>query len=525
MSLTPTQLETQIQELLEGTLPESRWPGLREELMNSEQARRLYCQYARMQSLLRQRGRGIESLTSPIPIIPMEDLIRERRRKSTRVAMFAAAALLLITLVTMRLIFLPEVQPTLTFAQAPGTLLTVTHDSSAEAPEGMVMEKGSRLQVSQGTIELQFGSGVRSIVQAPADITLHEDDTLYMHEGIAWFHVPAEALGFMVKTHDLNIVDLGTEFGVFARPDQHDEVHVFKGKIKVTATRIRKKSATLVAGEARRIDPVGRLDTVPTRATAFLTSLPDSLPHLHWSFDGKDKELYRVGGNHPAAASMLSKAVSIGHLHPFTSTSGKFGDALSSYGRGGFMTTDWPGIAGNAPRTIAYWLRLPPGEKYLHPIVGWGERVDWNNDPSTRSFFSFVESTGHGTTAGVACGGYWLKGTTPIADGQWHHIAHVYFGKANSDGDPEIYCYIDGKLEQTTRYANPTVPRVSDDNITLNTITDSTNSVPLKVFNHLWAERWEDYKITPSIDELFVFPAALSSQQIRNIYLKNDVNP
>lgn len=525
MPLTPAQLETRIQELLEGTLPEAHWPALREQLMNSGQARELYCHYARMITLLRQRSMGIKSLTSPTPVIPMKDLVRERQRKSSRVAVFAAAALLVIALVTMRLIFVPEVQPTLTFASAPGTRFTVTHDGSDEAPEGLVLEKGSRLQISQGAIELRFDSGVRSVVQAPADVTLHDGDTLFMREGTAWFQVPAEAVGFKVKTHDLDIVDLGTEFGVFARPDNHDEVHVFKGKVKVTATRLREDSATLTAGEGRRIDPIGRLDSVPTRTDAFLTSLPNSLPHLHWSFDGTGKEICRVGGNLPGAVGMLSKAVALDAQQPFVSTQGKFGNALSSYGRGGFMTTDWPGIGGNAPRTIAYWLKLPPGEKYLHPIIGWGERRDWEIDTSTSAFFSLVETRPHGTVIGLSINGYWETGKTPVADGQWHHIAHVYTGNANSDGDPEIYNYIDGTLEPTTRHMNPQIARNIDGNIDLNTLTDAPDSVPLRVFNHLWKSKREPYLISPSIDELYVFQGTLSRRQIRSIYLKNDVNP
>lgn len=524
MALTPIQLETQIQELLEGTLSESRWPGLREELRNSEEARRLYCQYARMQSLLHHRARGIKSLTSPTAVISIEELVHERRRKSSRVAMFAAAAIWVIALVAMRLVFVPEPQPTLVFIDAPGTLFTLTHGGSADAPEGLVLEKGSRLQISQGTVELQFNSGVRSVIQAPADVTLHQDNTLYMREGIAWFHVPAEAVGFQVLTSDLDIVDLGTEFGVFARPEQHDEVHVFKGKIKVTATRLRKMSATLVAGEARRIDPIGRLHTVPTRATAFLTKLPDSLPHLHWSFDGKDKDLYRVGGNHPAAASMLSKAVAVDAQNPFTPIPGKFGNALSSTGRGGYMTTDWPGIKGNAPRTVAYWLKLPPSEKYLHPIVGWGERSD-RRSRVTGEFLSIVKTTPGGAVVNLSLGAYELNGTTFIDDGQWHHIAHVYTGKANADGTPEIYSYIDGELEQTTQLVNANANRDKDGDISLNTATDSLNSVPFKVFNHLWAKKWEAYNIAPAIDELYVFQGALGSRQIRTIYLKNEVNP
>lgn len=521
--MTPTQLETRIQELLDGVLQEEHWPELREELMNSEEARRLYCSHSRMQSLLRQRAKGIESLTSPTPVIPMADLILEGRKKSIRVAALAAAAVLVIALVTMRLILVPEAAPVLTFAEAPGTQFTLTHDSRAEVPEGMVLEKGSRLQVSQGTVELEFGSGVRSVIQAPADVTLHESDTLFMRQGVAWFHVPKGAVGFKVKTHDLNIVDLGTEFGVFARPDNHDEVHVFKGKIKVTAKRLRKESTTLATGEGRRIDPIGRLDAVPIRATAFLTSLPKSLPHLHWSFDGKDKEIYRVGGNHPSVSSTAARAVTIDHQNPFTSVAGKFGNALSSYGRGGHMTTDWLGIEGNAPRTIAYWIRLSPNQHYRHPVIGWGARIEGRED--TTSFFSYIETIDHGTVVNLSVGAYELRGNTPIADGQWHHIAHVYAGRAKSNGDPEMYSYIDGNLEKTSHLVAPNAPRDSDGNILLNTQVNTNDSVPLKVFDHLWKTRRESYKIAPSIDELYVFHGALSSGQVKRLYLKNEVNP
>lgn len=525
MPLTPVQLETRIQELLEGTLPETHWSALREELANSVQAREIYCHYARMTSLLRLRSRGIESLTTPTPVIPVSTLIREQRKKSLRVAIFAAAAVLVLSLVTMRLFFVQPPQPPLTFGTAPGTQFTVTHDDATTVPEGLVMNQGSRLRISQGTIELKFGSGVRSVVQAPADLTLHEDDTLFMREGVAWFHVPAGAVGFKVKTHDLDIVDLGTEFGVFARPDNHDEVHVFKGKIKVTTTRLRMETATLEAGQGRRIDPVGRLDPVPPRAGAFLTSLPHSLPHLHWSFDGEGREIYHVTGNLPAADGMLSKPVAMDAQQPFARTPGKFGTALTSAGRGGFLTTDWPGIAGKAPRTIAYWLKLPPGGQYLHPIVGWGTRRDRKIDTSTSAFYSLVKTHPHGTVIGLSINGYWETGRTPIADGQWHHIAHVYTGNANSGGDPEIYNYIDGKLEPTTHHTNANIDRNADGDIDLATVTDAPDSVPLKVFNHLWKSKQEPYRISPSIDELHVIQGALSHRQIRNIHLKNEVNP
>lgn len=521
MPRSTIQLETRIQELLEGALREEHWPELRAQLMESEEARKLYCEYAQLATVLRQRSQGLKSLAVPVPVIPIEELIRENRGRTIRAAMFATAALLMITLITLRLLFVHEAQPALSFEVAAGTQYSLSH--VGEAPTGRVLGKGSRLQVSQGTVELQFGSGVKSIVQAPADITLQSEQSLFMREGVAWFQVPAAAVGFEVVTHDLEIVDLGTEFGVFIQPGKFDEVHVFKGKVRVSATHLRKEAAVVRGGQGRRIDSIGRLETVPVRANAFLTTLPESIPYLHWSFDGNDKEIYAVAGNLPSTADILSKAIALDAEQPFVSISGKFGNALSSTGRGGFVATDWPGIEGSAPRTLAYWVKLPPGEKYLHPIVGWGERVDAEKDSSTRAFFSFVETSPSGTVAGISINGFWLKGTTAIADGEWHHIAHVYTGRADADGDPEIYCYIDGELEKTTPFYSGT-QRDEWGNILLNTVTDSSNSVPLRIFDHLWAEKREGYRIAPAIDELVVVKGALSSQQIRNLFLKNVVD-
>ncbi len=70
MSLSPLQLETQIQELLDGILAEEKWPALREELRNSAQARELYCDHVRLTSQLKQRSRKLKSLKTPTPIIP-----------------------------------------------------------------------------------------------------------------------------------------------------------------------------------------------------------------------------------------------------------------------------------------------------------------------------------------------------------------------------------------------------------------------------------------------------------------------
>ena len=248
---------------------------LEEYLLESEEARNDYREFMHLQSLI---GLEINVHHGQQKVVPIERIISRQKRRALKVALLSAAAVFLIGMVTMRLFFVAEKVPTLVFETSPGTQFELTHSGVSDDLEGAVLENGSRLTLRQGTVELNFASGVKSIVIAPADMTLHDDNKLYLNQGTAWFQVPKGAEGFTVKTKELNIVDLGTEFGVIATPDDHDALHVFKGKVKVTALRVRKESDTLTAGQACRIDPIGRLVSVKPEIKKFLTVLPTSLP-------------------------------------------------------------------------------------------------------------------------------------------------------------------------------------------------------------------------------------------------------
>ena len=204
----------------------------------------------------------------------MERIIRRQKRRTLRVSLIAAAALLIISLITMRLFFVAEKEPTLAFVTSPGTQFAITHSKSHDTLEGMVMEKGSRLQVSHGVVELNFSAGVKAIVSAPADLTLHNDNALFLNHGVAWFRVSPKAIGFQVKTPDMQVTDLGTEFGIISSHNTLDEVHVFDGKVEVINLNSLKHKELLVAKQARIAGPAGRLKATPTRTADFRKKLP-----------------------------------------------------------------------------------------------------------------------------------------------------------------------------------------------------------------------------------------------------------
>ena len=270
--MTPRELETHLTDLFEGRIQTEALEELQRELRANPEARIAYRDHARLQNALEFRAEG----TDPMRVIDMEQVVERRQHRILRTAGMAAVAVLVLTGVVMSLVLTRTPPPTLSFASSPGSEVSVSHQLAGEdAPEGLTLEPGSRLEVINGTVELSFDSGVRGIVRGPADLTLHRDDLLYLSRGTAWFEVPEKAVGFMVNTPDFNLTDLGTEFGIISRPEFLDEVHVFEGKVEVTNRHGLKKGETLVGGQARVAAPAGRWKETPLRRDPFLTVLPE----------------------------------------------------------------------------------------------------------------------------------------------------------------------------------------------------------------------------------------------------------
>ena len=502
-----SKLETLIQDFFDGNLAEENLEILQDELRFNPEARDLYRDYVHLQNAVQLQAEAPDPLS--LHVIPIDRIIRRQKRRSIRVSMMAAAAVLVLGLISMKLFFVdPAVAPaTLAFKTSPSTQFTLTHEGLEEVSAGMILEKGSRLRVSQGSVELKFASGVRSVIVAPADVTLHHQNVLYMNQGIAWFHVPEQAIGFRVKTKDLNIVDLGTEFGVLAKPGDHDELHVLTGKVKVTTNRVRKESATLTAGEARRIDPIGRLDTIPVNPDAFLSSLPKSLPCLHWSFDQEDG--FQVTGTHPEVSEISTTP----HANP-NFTPGKHGAALSLDGAGQHLETDWDGFAGNRPRTVSFWLKIPEEGDYSNnpSIVGWGDRTLKNG-----KWKITLDNKGAHTPARIrlSWGSSWITARHPISPDQWQHITITSSGTLNANEIPQAEIYINGKAVTTIPGAHG-----ERDFKAPQTSTITAQSVPLIIGSDLYADRNQRHFFKGEIDELILFDGHMTAEEVGALFLQ-----
>lgn len=503
------ELESQILDFIDGRLNHDEENTLVETLINDADALEHYYQYVLVDSALTRLIEGKMALTEEDSIAAIAQ--KRSRFRSLEFTALAVAAIVTLTLFTLRLILIEEVPPTLTFRAAPDTHFEITHsEEHRDTARPGTLAIGSRLQLSQGSMELKFSSGVRAIVQAPVDLTLNASDQLFLREGTAWFGVPPAAHGFQVLSPELHVTDLGTEFGILASPDASDEIHVFKGKVRARSLNPRKTQHLLTSGQARLSDPTGRLIEIPVRPPSFRPDLPTELPHVHFNFEQQNGTL-EVLGTHPDLPTITASLIS---TNPSANTiTGVSGAALSLRGEGDHVRTNWPGLSGTTPRSVAFWLRIPPDVQQassLPAAVVWGDptsglNAKWKitvvsseDDPQARARLSFGMER--------------YDGSTPLNDGHWHHFVTSYTGRSMDSGLPEISIYIDGKPEALTR--NLGKKGILDQPTEVRTLTRSIESIPLMIGA---PESTQPNSFVGDLDELYIFEGVISHDTIEDL--------
>ena len=117
--------------------------------------------------------------------------------------------------------------------------------------------------LKQGFAEITMPSGVAVILHGPTTFCLVDDNTLALDQGRLIAEVPDRAKYFTVKTRSMDVVDLGTRFGVTAQADGASSASVFEGEVEVheselTTTRAPRVVA-LTAGQQMRANASGKL--------------------------------------------------------------------------------------------------------------------------------------------------------------------------------------------------------------------------------------------------------------------------
>ncbi len=121
------------------------------------------------------------------------------------------------------------------------------------APDEGKMEKETYSLIS-GLIAVKFSNGVSMTVKGPAEFEIVDAFRVRLSRGSIRAIAPDSGHGFVIETPEVDIQDLGTEFGVSVDGNTGDsEVHVFDGQVDVKERQARAIIASLEFGDSASI--------------------------------------------------------------------------------------------------------------------------------------------------------------------------------------------------------------------------------------------------------------------------------
>lgn len=482
--------ESLLSGLVDQELTEAEFNELQAMLAESEEYRKAYWKYIEMHSAMEVVIERNASQKITQFISRGEQLLKQQARKAKIIAACGAVAVALITAVTLKFI-LVEIDPNLaSYAISPDTRFHITN--TTEGKENFI-QTGDIVDLRQGSMELKFTKGVRAIVTGPAKFTLADESLLNMEEGVAWFHVPQEAVGFTVETPQLKVVDLGTEFAVKQVRDSSPEVHVFTGRVQVTSVANTANRMELAAGSAIILSDKGNLETTTNNPAAFQTTLPDYLPYLYWSFDGDDG--FQAKGTHSALTELKSTPVNGAK----TTEKGY----LSLNGRNQYLLTNWSGFSGPQPRSIAFDLNL----KSVPAVRGNPGIVAWGSDRYIMGRWKVAIQPAEMPDEyriRISFGSYRLITYKTLKIRKWHQVVVAFDGIDPESQLPKVRLYIDA--EEWDLRADTSKKFVDFD---VDTVTDSPSSRPLRIGTTIRPVDQSSNYIHGMIDNLFIFDGYL----------------
>jgi hypothetical protein len=190
-----------------------------------------------------------------------------RQRANPRVAWAVAVAACFTLLAAGVVLWLKRPAGTGTKSAAVA-MLTRTVDASWSQSTvplrvGSALEPGW-LRLESGLAQVVFYSGARVVMEGPAELQLVSAGEAVCPTGRLLAEVPQPARGFRLKTGQVNVVDLGTAFGIDTTRGR-TEVHVFEGKVELQSGTTPKQS--LSAKQAAVVE-----GTAPARLVAANTA-------------------------------------------------------------------------------------------------------------------------------------------------------------------------------------------------------------------------------------------------------------
>lgn len=224
---------------LDGRITESESAALQEKLRASPEARVEFRRWTQVDAALREQAdRSAEAVMSD-KIVPLPAPAVRFRALG-----WLAAAASFTALVSISALWWHDRRhsPAQSLAsQAPEQTNTgcaiLTRSTDAEFADTKGLRVGDTirpgaLRLTRGAAQIEFFSGASMILEAGVSLELVSPWEAVCRTGKVTVRVPPPAQGFKLRTAGMDLVDLGTEFGVNADASGATEVHVFEGKVE-----------------------------------------------------------------------------------------------------------------------------------------------------------------------------------------------------------------------------------------------------------------------------------------------------
>ena len=149
----------------------------------------------------------------------------------------------------------------------------ISSDASIAVVDGAVIKEGallgkSWLQVDEGSLRLKFRSGALVTLEAPASFAIDSAMRSYLEFGKVDVFAPESAREFVVATNAMEVVDLGTRFGLKVDFDSGESVvEVTEGLVDLHlgSRGTQRQIQPLEAGWKAEVDGTGNILTMEAR--------------------------------------------------------------------------------------------------------------------------------------------------------------------------------------------------------------------------------------------------------------------
>jgi hypothetical protein len=205
---------------------------------------------------------GFDAVGISESCVVSHDVPRRQNHRLVKWGAFVAAALLVAVTTLLWRSLSPQTAADVTVAEVVDEKGVIWSDETNALDEGRFIRSG-RLGIDSGTLSVRFRSGATVTFRGAASMRIESDMLVRLDHGQATAQVPHWAKGFTIETADVEVIDLGTQFGVMARNDGPTDVVIFEGQVDLKPTGgARGVQKRLNVGEAARVNSNGAINRI-----------------------------------------------------------------------------------------------------------------------------------------------------------------------------------------------------------------------------------------------------------------------